>query len=91
MVRSGPSPLLVKPSREIPDVVEGRSCGWMTVDLSGGGAGSNSFDCGEYGGLGLYAEENNDGLRTSAMKMEDRDEEDDQDEGDFADYLTDSG
>lgn len=48
MVRSGPSPLLVKPSRENPDAIEGRSCGWMVLDLSDRGVGSNSFDCGGY-------------------------------------------
>lgn len=90
MVRSGPSPLfMVKPGREIPDAVEARSCGWMALDFSDRGASSNSFDCGGYGDLGK-GEENNDGLRTSAMMMKDEEEDDDKDGGDFADYLSDT-
>lgn len=90
MMRSGPSPLLVKPSRDIPDAVVGRSCGWMVLDLSDRGAGSNSFDWGGYARDLGNAEENSDGLRTSAMMMEGEAEDGDKDESDFADYLSDS-
>ena len=40
----------------------------MALDLSDRGASSNSFDCGGYGDL-ENVEENNDGLRTSAMMV----------------------
>lgn len=73
-MRSDPSPLLAKPGRKIPEAVEGRSCGWIALGLSERGAGSNSFDCGGNGDL-ENVEENNDGLRTSAMMVKDKGED----------------
>lgn len=67
----------------MPDAVGGRSCGWITAGLSDRVIGSNSFDCGGYEGL-VSVEANNDGLRTSAMVVKVEDE----DEGVFADHLT---
>jgi hypothetical protein len=61
----------------MPDTVERRSYGGTATVR---GAGSNSFDLGE------NVEENNDGLRTSAMVVKDKDAGDDKDEGDVADH-----